>query len=90
MSKRHAALNRKRWSRVRRAAFERDGWRCTKCDTAGRLEAHHEPPLDAGADPYELAGIRTLCRACHIELHQAEADDTPGRDGWRAFVREIG
>ena len=86
MSKRHAALDRKRWSRVRRQCFERDGWRCARCGKAGRLEAHHEPPLEAGGAPYELDGITTLCRACHIEAH---ADATPGRADWRAFMRDL-
>ena len=89
MSNNHARLNAGRWALVRRQAFERDGWRCTACGQAGRLEAHHEPQLGAGGDPYDLAGIKTLCRACHIELHQADADDTPGRAEWRAFVRDL-
>lgn len=86
MSRNHAALNRKRWSAVRRAALERDGWRCTSCHKAGRLEAHHSEELQHGGDPYDLAGIKILCRECHLEAH---ADDTPGRADWRAFVRDL-
>ena len=51
----------------------------------GRLEAHHEPPLRDGADPYDLVGIVTLCRGCHIEHHRLH-DETPGRAAWRALV----
>ena len=86
MSRHHTHLDTRRWAKVRHAAFERDGWRCTLCGKAGWLEAHHEPPLEAGGAPYELAGIKTLCRACHIEAH---ADATPGRADWRAFMRDL-
>ena len=85
MSRRHKALNARRWARVRRLAFERDGWRCTECGRPGRLEAHHEPPLQEGANPYELAGIRTLCRDCHIARHRGEGM-TPGRLAWLDYV----
>lgn len=88
MSRHHARLDPRRWARVRRAAFERDGYRCTKCGAMGRLEAHHEPPLRDGADPYDLAGVRTLCRRCHIERHRPDAE-TPGRDAWRAMVEAM-
>ena len=85
MSNNHQALDRRRWARVRRATFERDGWRCTRCKRRGRLEAHHEPPLREGGDPYDLAGILTLCRGCHIAEHQ-RASMTPGRAEWLAFL----
>ena len=88
MSKRHVTLSRKRWLTVRRAAFERDGFRCTACNRPGRLEAHHEPPLRNGADPYDLDGIRTLCRSCHIERHRGD-DMTPGREEWLEFVADM-
>ena len=88
MSNQHVTINRRRWERVRRAAFERDHYRCRRCGHPGRLEAHHEPPLRDGADPYDLAGIVTLCRGCHIEHHRAE-DETPGRAAWRALVDEL-
>ena len=88
MSRNHVGLDARRWARVRRQAFERDGYRCTECGRAGRLEAHHEPPLRDGADPYDLARIRTLCRGCHIERHRGD-NETPGRAAWRAFVDEL-
>ena len=88
MSQHHTHLNARCWAKIRRQAFDRDGWRCTECGRPGRLEAHHEPPLRAGADPYDLAGIRTLCRACHIERHRPD-DMTPGREAWLALVDEL-
>ena len=89
MSRAHAKLNAKRWARARRDAFDRDGWRCRRCGAAGRLEGHHSPPIGPGVDPYDVDGVLTFCRGCHIEHHQAESDDTPGRADWRAFVKRI-
>lgn len=57
------------WERLRRACFDRDGWRCTKCRKAGRLEAHHVKELDNGG-ANTLANLATLCRSCHIEHHR--------------------
>ncbi len=88
MSGRHRKLDARRWAKIRRAAFNRDGWRCTLCGRAGRLEAHHEPPLRHDADPYDLAGIRTLCRSCHIERHRGD-DMTPGREAWIAEIKRM-
>ena len=89
MSKNHLPLLRtRRWQHVRRAAFERDGWRCRECHRPGRLEAHHEPPLRAGGDPYDLVGIVTLCRGCHIERHRPAAGRS-GRAKWRELVAEL-
>ena len=78
VSRHHERLKGPRWERTRRAAFRRDGYRCRACGKPGRLEAHHEPPLEDGADPYDLAGIVTLCRGCHIERHR-EDGMLPGR-----------
>ncbi|MDE2903346.1 MAG: hypothetical protein OXP73_10005 [Chloroflexota bacterium] len=81
-------MNARRWGRVRRLAFERDGYRCTLCHRPGRLEAHHDPPLRAGVDPYDVAGVRTLCRACHIDHHQAD-NVTPAQAEWTKYLRCI-
>ena len=89
MSRNHLPLLRtRRWQHVRRAAFNRDAYRCQECHRPGRLEAHHEPPLAAGGDPYALSGIVTLCRGCHIEHHRPAADRA-GRAAWRALVAEL-
>ena len=89
MSRNHLPLLRtRRWQHVRRAAFERDQYRCRDCRRPGRLEAHHEPPMGKGGDPYDLAGIITLCRGCHIEHHRPAAGRA-GRAKWRALVAEL-
>lgn len=89
MSRYHDRTTRKdraRWEYTRRAAFERDGWRCTRCGKAGRLEAHHEPPLERGGHPFALAGIVTLCRSCHISRHCTGIG--AARAAWRRFLWE--
>ena len=56
-SKHYAKLNQRRWLSVRRAAFERDGWRCTACGRRGKLECHHKKSLADGGSPYDLDNL---------------------------------
>ena len=80
-------LSRSRWRALRRAALDRDGWRCTECGRAGRLDAHHVKPLEKGGEPYELGNLAALCRDCHIRAHGGE----PRRPdaGYAALVAEL-
>ena len=68
MSRHHQAIAGPRWPAVRLFVFSRDGWRCCNCGKAGRLECDHVKPLDRfpDQDPYDAAGLQTLCRGCHI------------------------
>ena len=67
-----------RWKRVRRAVLERDGWRCVKCGHGGRLEVHHiQPMARSTADPFDPAGLQTLCRGCHFAVHGAVQSAQP-------------
>ena len=68
MSRNHVALNASRWSRARRLALRRDGYRCASCGKAARLEVHHETPLSSGGAPFDLDNLKSLCRSCHIVL----------------------
>lgn len=86
-SRLHAQLNQKRWERARRACFDRDGYRCTACGHAGRLEAHHVKPLDVGGAPYALDNLATLCRPCHIQRHKPPVP--PEQAAWAALVAEL-
>ena len=48
-----------KWKRVRRAAIERDGYRCRACGkAAGSFEVDHIVPLSAGGEPYALEGFK--------------------------------
>ena len=60
LSRHHTHLNARRWQAVRRAVFERDGYRCTACGRAGRLECDHIEPLqrEPGQNPYDPDGCQ--------------------------------
>lgn len=79
------------WPLLRRAVFDRDGWRCVSCGRHGRLECDH---IDRnGGD--EMDNLQTLCRACHIaktaaeNRRRADPELEAARDEWRAFAREL-
>ena len=87
MSLHHRQLDQRRWGLVRRAVFERDGYRCVVCGRAGRLEGHHLVALEDGGDPYSLDNVETLCRDCHIAAHRRPL--TAAEQAWRALVDEL-
>ena len=93
MSRNHAPLNARRWTAVRRAVFERDGYRCVMCGRAGRLECDHVMPMQRqpGQDPYDINGLQALCRSCHIEKTARENRRplTPAELAWRELVAEL-
>lgn len=93
MSRHHTRFHAQRWAGVRRVVFERDGYRCTSCGKAGRLECDHVTRLERepGQDPYDPNGLQTLCRACHTEKTRREnqRELTPAEVAWRALVQEM-
>ena len=89
MSKHHAQMDRRRWQKLRRACFDRDGYRCVKCGRAGRLECDHVQPLHLAGAEWELSNTQTLCRGCHIgktRLENSQRIPWPERDKWLDFV----
>ena len=92
MSRRHKALDRKRWAVVRKLALDRDGWRCVKCGKPGRLEVDHVIPLhiDASA-PYDLDGLQSLCVSDHIAKTRLEnrRKPTPSETKWAVLVAKL-
>ena len=91
VSRHHTHLNARRWARVRRAVFKRDGYRCRRCGRAGRLECDHVQPLDRGGDPWDMANLQSLCRSCHVDKTAGEnrREPTPGEQAWQEIVREL-
>ena len=87
MSRHHARLHVGRWAAVRRFVFKRDGYRCTSCGRAGRLECDHITPLERepGQNPYDVNGLETICRECHIEktARENKRELTPAEIAWR-------
>lgn len=59
-----------RWLRVKKEAFERDGYKCQMCGSQKHLCGHHiqerakHPEL-----AYEVTNIVTLCKSCHAKQH---------------------
>ena len=92
MSRRHT-FNQRRWKAVRRAVFDRDGWRCVMCGLPGRLECDHVIPLERepGQSVYDPNGLQTLCRSCHIEKTRREnrREPTEAERRWRELVSEL-
>lgn len=90
MSRHHTYLSSHHWAAVRRAVFERDGYRCTSCGRAGRLECDHVD-RDWRGDPYDMANLQTLCRECHIAKTAAENRRplTIAEQAWRDLVAEL-
>ena len=92
MSRHHHRLHRKRWEATRQAVFERDGYRCVMCGKAGRLECDHVTPLERepGQDPWDIDGLQTLCRGCHIAKTAGEnrRPPTPAERRWRNLIAE--
>lgn len=88
-SRHHKALNQRLWAQAERACRDRDGWRCTRCGVAGRLECHHVVPLDVDPeqDPYAVQGLVTLCRTCHIAEHRREP--TREEAAWRVLITDL-
>ena len=77
---------------MRRAVFDRDGWRCVACGKRGRLECDHVVPLDMepDQDPYSVDGCQTLCRQDHIQKTRKEnAQRDPARAEWADYVDSL-
>ena len=96
MSRHHVGLFRtRRWLAVRRAVFERDGYRCCECRRPGALECDHVTPLqrEPGQDPFDAHGLQTLCRGCHIAKTARENRTrrplTEAEHAWRRMVDEL-
>ena len=81
-------LDRKRWERVRREVFDRDGWKCSLCGKYGRLECDHLVPLERGGDPWDLDNLQALCRRCHLGKSRDEAREhmRPGARAWANLI----
>ena len=96
MSKHHFPLSQsRRWQHVRRAVFERDGYRCCECGRPGALECDHVSPMqrEPGQDPFDVNGLQTLCRSCHIAKTRRENRSrplSPQAQAWRAHVASFG
>ncbi len=83
MTRRRYKLAGKRWAALRRAALERDNYRCRKCHRAGRLEVDHIRPKHKGGAWYDLDNLQSLCFECHRAKTSGEFTARPDRPGYR-------
>lgn len=66
-----------RWTLLKTAAFQRDGWSCCECHRTAQmgvtLNAHHRFYRRGCSNPYDysLDWIETLCEECHEKREQA-------------------
>lgn len=62
-------LKSEHWDLLRNQAFERDGWRCQKCNSKHNLQGHHKRYRK---DLYKCTvdDIETLCFGCHRHHHK--------------------
>ena len=76
------------WSRVRKQALERDGYRCRvhgpKC-TEAATEVDHIVPWEAGGAWYDLGNLRASCSNCN----KGRAARSKHREGWRRSSTRI-
>lgn len=90
------AHHRRRWRALRQVILARDGYRCTICGAAGRLEIDHRVPVSAF--PKDQRGerpgmadhpdnLRALCRSCHVEITRAQFG-APQDPDWQNLLRE--
>ena len=86
MSRNHRGLTGAAWQRLRRRCLDRDGWRCTRCESPARLEMHHVIALDKGGAPLALDNVAMLCADCHIDTHRTI--DDPERAKWLRLLQE--
>ena len=81
MSK-HSA-NGRPWIAFRETCIKRAGFRCERCNRAGRLEVHHKVPLSKGGERYAFDNVEVLCRHCHFGEHPQRE---PERQRWFDYV----
>jgi len=77
------------WKSARKAAKDRDGWKCVKCGARGRLEVDHIKGLRDGGAPFDLTNLQTLCISCHAKKTRVEifGEMDPERMKWRDLLR---
>lgn len=71
-------LENHHWPYARRAAVERDGYKCVKCGSTEQLEVNHiKPVLGKHAQNgcwHHQTGLITLCHACHVLETKAQRE----------------
>ena len=53
----------KGWKELRESVFSRDGYKCIRCESDEKLNAHHLTPQSVGGE-HSLSNLTTLCDTC--------------------------
>jgi len=90
MKRRPPRMPARAWARMRVAVFRRDGYRCRRCGSAGRLECDHVRPLHHGGND-DIENLQALCVECHLEKTAGEQSRPAprGHAAWRMRVAAL-
>jgi 5-methylcytosine-specific restriction endonuclease McrA len=61
-------LDFKKYTSLRKAVLQRDGWRCQECGSLTQLEVHHLVKRSQLGDDV-MDNLITLCAHCHRKRH---------------------
>ena len=86
----HAALDRRRWRRVRREVLARDSWTCQVCGRWGKI-CDHVLALFQGGAAYDKANLQILCTSCALDKQRAEQTRPPPPEvkAWDAYLASV-
>ncbi|WP_208348795.1 HNH endonuclease [Pseudaestuariivita rosea] len=81
-----------RWTVLRAAILERDGYRCRECGARGRLEVDHIKPVRTHPQlSYDPDNLQSLCPSCHTKKTRLECGHpplSPQRQAWRDLLQK--
>lgn len=85
----YSYINSSRWSKKRKAAVERAGFKCEICGAKARLEVHHLTYSTLGNEPPEH--LQVLCEDCHCNRHEIDNRTIcdPMTKEYREFIRNM-
>src|SRR5580698_8630256 len=76
---------------LRRAVFQRDDWKCRRCNSRSNLHPHHLTFRSHGGT-HTMENLITLCMTCHRMLHDGkltvEVDPSGGSNSLVRFWRK--
>lgn len=58
------------WKSIRRRVFQRDGFRCVRCQWPKKLQVHHRAYDPATLRGDTLNSLSTVCGRCHTQAEQ--------------------
>jgi hypothetical protein len=62
------------WKEVRKAVYERDGAKCSICESPYNLHVHHLTYAHARNELEYLGDLTLLCGSCHNQVHAKDRE----------------